>query len=136
MIRSLLRHRAEVVRGLHEVVDGISWTSWDAAVESLPCLLSVDGFQTEKLSEDDTADRLGILFTLPGANVKPGDRLNMTRGAVGTFRVLEAPANVATLNGLSHCEFRVSEVVHLPRGVVDGGTPESYSSIFTDGGEP
>ena len=88
-------------------------TTWGVVVADLPCFLDASGHQLDPtLSEtaQQRLDRTGTLFTLPAADVLPGDRVVLTRGAVGTFLVRQDPANVATLQGPSHAEHRVEEV--------------------------
>ena len=107
-IRSLLRHRATVVRSVSET-DGTS--SWVTVTVSLPCLLdaSTTG-QSEAGGQQQSADRLGTLFTSATSDVQAGDRLIMARGQVGTFVVQPDPATVATLSGPHHREHQVFEV--------------------------
>lgn len=114
MIRSVLRHRATVRRGTTAVVSGQSVTTWHTVAYDVPCLLDVG---TRSLPEPSytaeqqrTLDRSGTLFALPAADVKPGDRVVLTRGASGTFLVKPDPATVSTLTGAHHKEFRVEEV--------------------------
>jgi hypothetical protein len=108
-IHTVLRHRAEVRRADSQIVDGERVHTWGLIEPDLPCLLSITGAQNENLGEGQVADRSGVLFALPSV-LRPNDRLTMTRGAAGTFRVLSAPAQIFNLNALSHCEFRVEEV--------------------------
>lgn len=79
----------------------------------MPCLLDAGTASlpepTYTSEQQRTLDRSATLLTLPSADVRPGDRLTMTRGATGTFLVKPDPASVATLLGPHHKEFRVEE---------------------------
>lgn len=112
-IRSVLRHRATVRRSTTTIVGGVPTTTWATLTEALPCLLDVGTASlpepTYTAQQQQAYDRAGTLFTLPTADVKPGDRVVLTRGAAGTFLVKPDPAGVATLTGPHHREYRVEE---------------------------
>jgi hypothetical protein len=112
-IRGVLRHRAIVKRPSTTIVDGESVIIWAAVTTDLPCLLDVGTASmpepTYTAEQQRTLDRSGTLFTLPTSDVKPGDRVVLTRGQSGTFLVKPDPATVSTLTGPHHREFRVEE---------------------------
>lgn len=109
-IHSVLRHRATVKRSQKNVLTGDN--EWSTVTASLPCLLSTATAQAEptySAEQQRTLDRTGTLFTAADADLLPGDRVLFTRGAVGRYLVKPDPANVSTLHGPLHCEFRVEQ---------------------------
>jgi hypothetical protein len=113
-IRNILRHRAQVKRASTTVVSGMPTTTWNTILSDLPCLLDA-GTQGQPepqytATQQTTLDRSGLLFALPTADLKPGDRVVLTRGQSGTFVIKPAPSNVSTLSGVHHREFRCEEV--------------------------
>lgn len=100
-------------RGTTTVVSGQPVTTWATVTENLPCLLDAGTAAlpepTYTAQQQQAYDRAGTLFTLAAADMKPGDRVVLTRGQSGTFLVKPDPATVSTLTGPHHREYRVEE---------------------------
>jgi hypothetical protein len=113
VIESLLRHRATVKRAERTTLNCEPLNVWSVVDGDLWCLLDPLGAQTEASYSSEvqpTRDRSARLLTAPDADLRPGDRVILTRGAVGNFRVTSDPATVSTLTGPHHCEFVVEQV--------------------------
>lgn len=113
MIETSLRHRATVKRAERTTLNGEPINVWSVVDGDLWCLLDPLGVQAEASYSSEVQpirDRTARLLTGPGAGLKPGDRVTLTRGAVGNFRVTSDRATVSTLTGPHHCEFIVEQV--------------------------
>lgn len=107
----MLTHRGVIARAAVEVADGTPSYNWSTVAEGVPCLLSVDGAQTEaRIPENEKSGRVGTLFALVSADLRPGDRVTFSRGPAGTFEILNPVGEAVTLHVTSHREYRVSEV--------------------------
>jgi hypothetical protein len=108
-IYSVLRHQARVSRSVRTFDDGQAAYSWTTVGENVAVLLDASKREDGEEFEFEKADRVGLLMSAPDADLRPGDRLTMTRGPVGTFVLKGDPADIPTLHGFSHREFRVTE---------------------------
>lgn len=112
-MRSVLKHRCNVRRSVSTSVDGIPTQVWSTIATNVPCLLDAGDSQAEPTYtalQQQTADRSGVVFFLPAQDVKPGDRITLSRGATGVFLIKPDPALRSTLAKPSHREFRCEEV--------------------------
>ncbi|WP_028636970.1 hypothetical protein [Nocardioides sp. URHA0032] len=113
MIYSVLRHRATVKRAERTTLNGEPLNVWSVVDGDVWCLLDTIGTQAEASHSSEvqpTRGRTARLLTASGADLRPGDRVTLTRGAVGNFRVTSEPATVSTCAGPHHCEFIVEQV--------------------------
>ncbi|KAA1376115.1 hypothetical protein [Aeromicrobium fastidiosum] len=108
-IFSALQHRATVSRSFRSFSDGRASFEWAEVSTDLPCLLDAHKPDEGQPVEFERADRKGQLLTGPRADILPGDRITMTRGAVGTYVVQPDPDERSTFHGLSHREFLVKQ---------------------------
>jgi hypothetical protein len=113
-IYGVLRHRCTIRRAGKITLNGSPINSWETIESDVPCLLDAYAGQSEPTyssgERTDFNDRSGRLLAAPGVDVRPGDRLVMTRGASGTFTVSPDPAVISTLSGPHHAEFKVEQV--------------------------
>ena len=109
-VYSVLRHRATVRRSVRTYEDGVPSYTWTTVAEDVAVLLDANKREDGQEFEYQKADRIGLLMAGPRADINAGDRVQMTRGPVGTFVVKGDPDERPSLHGLSHREFRVTEV--------------------------
>ncbi|GAB2934112.1 hypothetical protein GCM10027047_33150 [Rhodococcus aerolatus] len=113
-IYNVLRHRATVQRYMETNVDGMVSYVWTTIATDVSCLLDAQTpaapTPTYTATQQQTADRAGLLLAAPTTPIKAGDRVTGIRGFTGRFLVGADPALISTLVAPSHYEFRVSEV--------------------------
>lgn len=116
MIMNALAHRANVERSTSVLVNGTPQTSWSVVSVRTPVLFSKDPkpdpdptWTAEQRKESHSR---GTLFAAPGADIRPGDRIRLTRPAdLGlTLAVLSDPSAVLDLHQVHHREFAVRSV--------------------------
>lgn len=110
-----LRHRATVERSTSVLLDGSPHTTWSVISVREPVLYSKDTTEfdpTLTTEQRRESDQRGTLFTSSTADLKPGDRVHLTRpvGLGLTLAVLADPATVLDLHGVHHREHKVRSV--------------------------
>lgn len=115
MINTTLRHRATVERSTSSMIDGGPHTTWTVVTVRTPVLYSKDSTEFDPswtAEQRREADQRGVLFAASGADIRPGDRVRLTRPAdLGlTLAVLADPSSVLSLHGVHHREFAVRSV--------------------------
>ena len=109
-ILSALQHRATIERATSTMVDGSPVRSWSVVSVRMPCLYSRESvvLDPSDASERREATQVGLLFTLPEADIEPGDRVHITRPPLaGSFEVEPDPSSTLTPHTVSHREFRI-----------------------------
>lgn len=111
-ILGTLQHRVTVERATERMVDGSPVRSWAVVGVRVPALLSRESMVIDPsdASERREATSTGLLFTLPGAPIEPGDRVVITRPpflAGSAFEVEQDPSDVLTLHDAHHREYKV-----------------------------
>lgn len=112
-IQGVLQHRATVERSTETMTDGVPVRSWSVVSVRTPVLLSRESVVLDPSdgSERREATSLAVLFTLPTADLLPGDRVHLTRPALaGDFEVEADPSTVLSLHGVHHREFKLRSV--------------------------
>lgn len=118
-LRSLLVHRAEVLRLATTNVDGAATYDWDS-LGVVPCRVDLSFIRSGKdpvwtPEAGRPADRTGVAFFAAGADVLPGDRIFMVAGGVeGTFELQGTLDFVQDRRGRTH---------HLECGVIEVAKP-------------
>ena len=109
-ILSALQHRATIERSTEAMVDGSPVRSWAVVGVRTPVLYSRESVVLDPSdgSERREATQTGLLFTLPTADVRPSDRIHITRPPLsGSFEVEPDPSSILTPHTVSHREFRI-----------------------------
>ena len=111
MINSVLTHRATVERSAEVWQDGAPVFTWSVIKSGVPCLFSKDQGEfdpTWTATERREADQRGTLFALPTADIRPGDRVKITRPPTLalTLEVQPDPSTIPTLHSVSHREYK------------------------------
>jgi hypothetical protein len=113
--RAMLRHRVTIKRVHLTQVDGLSTENWTTVAASVPAFVDLvyiragkDPMWTPEAGRP--AERTGVVFMLPTATVRSGDRLEVTIGPPGTFEVEGAQDYVWTPQAFHHYELGVKEV--------------------------
>lgn len=111
-IRNSLRHRAQLSRPTESTATGERLTSWVVVQWRLRCLLTVLGPEeaTSPAETQRPQEREGIVYAAPGADIRPGDRLQFVTGTAGVWVVTPDVVTVPGLRGPSHVEARVQAV--------------------------
>lgn len=114
-IYSVLQHRATVTRSTTTLVNGAPVYAWNVVSVRTPVLYSTDNTEFDPAwtaTQRREADQRGTLFATATADIKPGDRLTITRPAMMamTLEVLPDPSTVLALHSASHKEWQVRQV--------------------------
>lgn len=119
--RSLLKQRCTIQRSQQTDVDGAPAFTWADVQTGVPCFVDLSFHRPGKdpgwtPEAGRPADRTGVVFMLPNAPVKPGDRIIVTRGQPdGTYEVTGAMDTVpqARRGRVHHLEMYVEEVAQM-----------------------
>ena len=109
-ILNVLTHRATIERSTETMTDGVPVRAWSVVGVRVPVLYSRESVVVDPsdASERREATSTGLLFTLPTADVMPGDRVHITRPALGGDYEVEAdPSTVLSLHDVHHREFKL-----------------------------
>lgn len=114
-IRSLMRHRVNIMRLSETQVDGMPVHSWTQVATDQRAYLDLNYIRKGKdpiwTPEAGRAqDRSGVLFMLPDAPIKSGDRIKVTHGPTGTFQIEGAVDEAWKPERKHHVEVGVVEV--------------------------
>lgn len=113
-IQTILQHRATVRRATQEMIDGSPLNMWSTIAESVAVFYSKDNAEfdpTWTASQRRETDQRGTLFALAAADIKPGDRVTITRPAnIGSFEILPDPSSIVAPHLVTHREFKVRSV--------------------------
>lgn len=109
----ILNHRATISRHTWTDDDGAPFQRWTTIATGIPCLFTLkardDSATTSAVQQtEDWAS--GILYTNATADIKPSDRITLTRPLGISLVVSTSAATVLDFDGVSHKEFRVKTV--------------------------
>lgn len=113
--RTMLKHRCTVLRLVETQQNGYDVHVWQQVGTNVPCWLDLNFIRQGKDPQwtpeaGRAADRTGVWFGMPLANVRSGDRLVMSKGPVGTFAAEGAVDTVWRPKNFHHLELGVKEV--------------------------
>ena len=109
-ILNVLQHRATVERSSETMTDGVPVRAWSVVGVRVPVLFSRESvvLDPSDASERREATSTGLLFTMPGAAIEPGDRVHVTRPPLsGSFEVESEVTDVLTLHDVHHRELKL-----------------------------
>lgn len=121
--RAMMKQRCDVLRLTVTQLNGYESQVWVTVKTGERCFLDL-GFIRQGKDPQWTpeagraADRSGVLFTLPTTTIRPGDRIKMTKGPVGTFAVEGAIDEAWRPTDKHHVELGVTEVAKAITGKV------------------
>ena len=112
---AMLKHRCSVKRLVEGEIDGIATASWSTTSTNVRCFIDLNFIRKGKdpmwtAEAGRRTDRTGVLFALSTADIRPGDRVSVTKGPVGTFEVQGAVDEAWRPLNLHHLELGVVEV--------------------------
>lgn len=113
---ALLDHRVTILRYSTQIVDGVEQYVPRTIATGVRCRLDLQFIRSGRDPQwtpeaGRVEDRTGVAFFLSDANVKPGDRIQVTRGPAGTFQVEGNVDQVFGRRGrIHHLECGVKEV--------------------------
>lgn len=112
-----LRHRCNLLELTEVQVDGLVSHDWNVVTNgaNIRCFLDLNFIRRGKdpiwtPEAGRPSDRSGVLFLLPGAPIKSGQRIEIIFGPTGTFEVQGAVDEAWTPRKLHHLEIGVVEV--------------------------
>jgi hypothetical protein len=121
--RLQLQQRCAIIRLSETQVDGLASTQWSSMAEDVRCFLDLNYLRAGKdpiwtPDSGNAENRSGVLFLEPGADIRPGDRVQMSKGPSGTFEVKSSIDEAWTPRKLHHLECYVQEVnrLYVPGG--------------------
>ena len=127
---SMLAHRCSLIDSKETSVDGSSVYTWVTVATDVPCFLDLSFIRKGKDAQWVEAagrpkDRTGVIFFKGAQSVKSGQRIEMTKGPVGTFSIEGALDEAWSPRKRHHLEFGVIEVASVIKRAAYVGDPNS-----------